>query len=154
MSVKHLLRFKGDFVATIKPDATLRELVARLAEYRIGALVVSVDGSRIDGIVSERDVTRALTTNELLRRWQADQLDLDRARVSDIMTREVTTCSPDDSVIELMEVMTAGRMRHLPVVDETGLMVGIVSIGDIVKARISELETERSALVDYVTNGR
>lgn len=154
MSVKHLLRFKGTFVATIKPQASLRELVDQLAEYRIGAMVVSEDGAHIDGIVSERDVARALTSAHLDARWQSHQLDLDEAKVADIMTREVTTCHPDDSVTELMEIMTAGRMRHLPVLDSEGALAGLVSIGDVVKARISDLETERSALVDYVTTGR
>lgn len=154
MSVKHLLRFKGNFVATIKPQASLRELVDQLAEHRIGAMVVSQDGSHIDGIVSERDIARALTSAQLEARWSSHQLDLDAAKVADIMTREVITCGLDDRVTELMEVMTAGRMRHLPVLDAEGALAGLVSIGDIVKARISDLETERSALVDYVTTGR
>ncbi len=154
MSVKHLLRFKGNFVATIPPQASLRELVDRLAEHRIGAMVVSQDGAHIDGIVSERDIARALTSAQLEAHWSSHQLDLDVARVADIMTREVTTCGPDDLVTDLMAIMTAGRMRHLPVVDADGAMVGLVSIGDVVKARISDLETERSALVDYVTTGR
>lgn len=151
MTVKHLLKSKGDFVATIRPDATLAELLDALAEYRIGAMVVTADGSRIDGIVSERDIVRALTSSG--GHLTGITLDLKRITVEQIMTVEVRHCSPDDSIDELMEVMTNGRMRHLPVVDD-GRMIGIVSIGDIVKARISDLETERTALVDYVVNGR
>lgn len=154
MSVKHLLRFKGDFVATIPPGATLAELIDKLAEYRIGALVVSADGTSIDGIVSERDIARALTSTHVARLWGGHQLNLEAVTVAQIMTADVRTCSPEDTVHDLMEVMTAGRMRHLPVVDDEGRMVGLVSIGDIVKARIADLETERSALVDYVTTGR
>ncbi|MGV1003454.1 MAG: CBS domain-containing protein [Candidatus Nanopelagicales bacterium] len=154
MSVKHLLRFKGDFVATIAPEATLTELVDKLAEFRIGAMVVSRDGNAIDGIVSERDIARALTSRNLQALWANHRMDLDAVTVSQIMTSDVRTCSPDDTVHELMEAMTAGRMRHLPVVDAEGQMIGLVSIGDIVKARISDLETERTALVEYVTSGR
>lgn len=151
MTVKHLLKFKGDFVATIRPDCTLVELLDALADYRIGAMVVSADGTHIDGIVSERDIVRALTSRG--GRVTATTLDLNSITVGQIMTVDVRHCDPDDSIDELMEVMTNGRMRHLPVVSE-GRMIGIVSIGDIVRARISDLETERTALVDYVTNGR
>lgn len=151
MTVKHLLKSKGEFVATIAPQASLVELLDALAEYRIGAMVVSSDGSQIDGIVSERDIVRALRSTSGLR--IAGQIDLDKVTVAEIMTREVRTCGADDSIDELMETMTHGRMRHIPVVTD-GSMIGIVSIGDIVKARISDLEAERSALVDYVTTGR
>lgn len=151
MSVKQLLKSKGDFVATIARDATLVELVDALAKYRIGAMVVSSDGQTIEGIVSERDIVRALQSDSPLR--VDGKCDLDAVRVHQIMTADVRCCTPQDSIDALMEVMTAGRMRHLPVVDQD-IMVGLVSIGDIVKARISDLETERSALVDYVTTGR
>lgn len=151
MTVKHLLKYKGDFVATIGPEATLAELLDALAEYRIGAMVVTADGAHIDGIVSERDIVRALTSSS--GHVTSTALDLKTIRVRQIMTVEVRHCGPDDSIDELMEAMTNGRMRHLPVVHE-GRMIGIVSIGDIVRARISDLETERTALVDYVTKGR
>ncbi len=146
MTVKHVIQGKGAFVATILPDATLTELVETLAEHRIGAMVVSSDGTHIEGIVSERDIVRAL-------RGPAHVIELDSVLVRQIMTSDVTTCSPGTSIDEVMAVMTESRIRHVPVVLEEAL-VGIVSIGDIVKARISHLELERSALVDYVTMGR
>lgn len=146
MTVKHVIQGKGAFVATIRPDATLSELVETLAEHRIGAMVVSSDGTHIEGIVSERDIVRAL-------RVPGHVMELDAVLVRQIMTADVTTCSPATSIDEVMAVMTESRIRHVPVVLEEAL-VGIVSIGDIVKARISHLELERSALVDYVTMGR
>jgi CBS domain-containing protein len=154
MTVKHVLQAKGSSVETISPDATLTELVDALATHRIGALVVSADGRSIDGIVSERDIVRALRTDGGLPSFRDSRLvHLDKVHVRDIMTRDVRTCEPAASIDEVMAVMTAGRMRHVPVVSE-GALVGIVSIGDIVAARISHLEWERSALVDYVTTGR
>lgn len=154
MTVKHVLNAKGSRVETISPDATLTELVDALATHRIGALVVSTDGAVIEGIVSERDIVRALRTDGGLPSFRDSRLiHLDKVHVRDIMTRDVRTCEPATSIDEVMAVMTAGRMRHVPVVSE-GVLVGIVSIGDIVAARISHLEWERSALVDYVTTGR
>jgi CBS domain-containing protein len=126
-------------VVTIKPDATVRELIALLAKHNIGALVVSADGSTVDGIVSERDVVRRLHELEAV-------VDLP---VSEIMTADVQTCSANDSVNDLMQVMTTRRFRHLPVVAE-GRLTGIVSIGDVVKHRMSELEFERDQLDSYV----
>jgi CBS domain-containing protein len=126
-------------VITITPDATVRELIGLLAEHNVGALVVSADGSSIDGIVSERDVVRRLHEDESV-------LSL---TVSTIMTSDVQTCTGDASVNDLMQVMTARRFRHLPVVAE-GKLVGIVSIGDVVKHRMSELEFERDQLDHYV----
>lgn len=153
MTIKHVLQTKGSDVATISPEATLTELVDRLAEYRIGALVVSTDGRRIDGIVSERDIVRALRSDGLPALRDSRLIHLDRVKVRDIMTAEVTTCSPETSIEEVMATITAGRIRHVPVLVE-GELVGLVSIGDVVKARISHLEWERSALVEYVTTGR
>jgi CBS domain-containing protein len=153
MTVKYVLQSKGSDVATISPDATLTELVDALAEHRIGAMIVSADGQTIDGIVSERDIVRALGSDALPALRESRLIHLDRVHVRDIMTSEVTTCEPSTSIDEVMSVMTAGRIRHVPVVAE-GRLVGIVSIGDIVKARISHLEWERSALVDYVQTGR
>jgi len=126
-------------VITIRPDATVRELVGLLAEHNVGALVVSEDGSSVHGIVSERDVVRHL---------QEDESVLDNP-VSAIMTAEVRTCTGDQKVNDLMEIMTSGRFRHIPVVDE-GHLTGIVSIGDVVKNRMSELEFERDQLDSYV----
>lgn len=125
-------------VITVAPDATVRELVALLAQHNVGALVVCED-ERLAGIVSERDV---------VRRLQEDESVLDRP-VSSIMTTEVTTCAPDMRVNDLMQVMTTGRFRHMPVLEE-GRLVGIVSIGDVVKHRMDELEFERDQLDSYV----
>jgi CBS domain-containing protein len=126
-------------VLTITPDATVRELLRMLTEHNVGALVVSADGTSVDGIVSERDVVRNLHDHEAL-------LD---ATVSTIMTAEVRTCNRDDAVNDLMLVMTEHRVRHLPVVED-GRLTGIISIGDVVKSRMSELEFERDQLDKYV----
>lgn len=140
MRISEILRNKGGEVATIAPDADVRQLLVLLAEHNIGAVVVSTDGAQIEGIVSERDVVRRL--NDL----GADLLD---APVSSIMTTSVRTCAPTDAVDGLRATMTEHRIRHLPVVrDDT--LVGIVSIGDVVKSTIAELETEREQLVDYI----
>jgi len=125
-------------VITVAPDATVRELVALLARHNVGALVVC-EGEELAGIVSERDV---------VRRLQEDETVLDRP-VSSIMTSEVKTCAPDMRVNDLMQVMTTGRFRHMPVLDD-GRLVGIVSIGDVVKHRMNELEFERDQLDSYV----
>ena len=139
MRIADVLRNKGSEVATVAPDATVTELIATLAERNVGALPV-VDGGRLVGIVSERDVVRRLHAGG------AAVLD---ARVADIMTSEVTTCSPSDGAAELASVMTRGRFRHLPVVVD-GRLAGIVSIGDLVKARIDMLESEREQLQSYL----
>ncbi|SEG65579.1 CBS domain-containing protein [Thermomonospora echinospora] len=140
MRIRDILRNKGHEVATVRPDATVRELLATLAELNIGAVVVSPDGVGIAGIVSERDV---------VRRLHERGADLLGAPVHDIMTAEVRTCGPDADVAELRTTMTEHRIRHVPVVDE-GRMVGLVSIGDVVKSAIDELETEREHLVGYL----
>jgi CBS domain-containing protein len=140
MLIVTMLRSKGDFVATVRPTATVRELLDTLAEHRIGAVVVSADGA-IDGIVSERDIVRHLSA--------AGGGLLDRP-VSSIMTADVVTCRRDTTVEDLMRLMTNRRIRHVPVVDDEGALVGIVSIGDVVKNRISELESERDDLVGYI----
>ena len=127
-------------VVTIGPDATVRELVAKLAEHNVGALIVSTDGSNVAGIVSERDVVRRLGKDDAV-------LD---SPVSAIMTTEVHTCERGQSVNELVRVMTERRFRHVPVVDANGTLTGIVSIGDVVKSRMSELEFERDQLDSYV----
>jgi len=136
-----LLAAKGSTVATISRHATVAGAVEQLRQHEVGALVVSEDGSTIEGIVSERDVVRKLaelgdgTVHEL---------------VSSIMSSSVTTCGPDDDTEALMRIMTERRIRHLPVVDG-GRLSGIVSIGDIVKARIEELEKNRTELLEYIT---
>ena len=126
-------------VVTISPDATVRDLLGLLAEHNVGALIVSGDGSSVDGIVSERDIVRKL---------HADEAVLD-APVASIMTAEVTTCDGHDGVNDLMLVMTENRIRHVPVVKDDAI-TGIISIGDIVKSRMSELEFERDQLDSYV----
>ena len=118
-------------------------LLATLAEKGIGAAVVSEDGSTILGIVSERDIVRALS------KVGAKLVD---APVSQIMTKVVASCSPKSTVKDLMVVMTEERVRHIPVIDEDEKLIGIVSIGDIVKARMDALEDERRSLIAYVTS--
>jgi CBS domain-containing protein len=136
MNVEGILRAKGARVVTIRPDATVGELVLRLRDAGIGAMVVSTDGRAVEGIVSERDVVRALA--------QHGARVVDRP-VSDLMTRNVVTCAPRDSVKQLMAEMTRRRVRHLPVVAD-GALAGIVSIGDVVKNRLEEMETETNVL--------
>ena len=126
-------------VITIVPDATVRELLALLAEHNIGAVIVSGDGTAVDGIVSERDVVRKLN---------GDDSVLD-APVEQIMTASVQTCEPSLDVDELMAQMTEHRIRHVPVIDHDRL-VAVVSIGDVVKSRIGQLEFERDQLDSYV----
>jgi CBS domain-containing protein len=140
MRITDVIRRKGAEVVTVRPDHTVTELLALLAEHKIGALVVSTDGASVDGIVSERDVVRTLHSRG------AAVLDLP---VSDLMTADVTTCGPDDNVEHLMRLMTDQRVRHIPVVID-GRLHGIVSIGDLVKHRIDELQIERDQLVGYI----
>lgn len=140
MRISEILRSKGEDVATIEPDAKVRRLLALLAEHNVGAIVVSIDGRAINGIASERDVVRRLNERG------AGLLD---APVSEIMTATVRTCEPGDNVEDLRATMTEHRIRHVPVVRD-GRLAGIVSIGDVVKSAIAELETEREQLVDYI----
>jgi CBS domain-containing protein len=140
MRINEVLAAKSSSeVITISPDATVRDLLGMLAEHNVGALIVSNDGSSVDGIVSERDVVRRLHENEGL-------LD---SPVSQIMTAEVHTCEGHHPVTDLMQVMTEQRIRHVPVVKD-GALTGIISIGDVVKSRMSELEFERDQLDSYV----
>lgn len=140
MWVKDLLKSKGTAVVTVRPDTGCRELLAILAEHNIGAAVVSVDGQHVDGIVSERDVVRHL--------HERGDAVLD-GPVSEIASWQVSTCRPEDPVAELCQTMTRERIRHLPVVRD-GRLIGLVSIGDVVKSTISQLEFERQNLIDYV----
>src|SRR6266571_5037768 len=140
MNVETILRNKGNWVATIRPDATVAEAVDMLNRERIGALVVSDDGEAVDGILSERDIVIALG-------GQAE--DLLSRPVSDIMTRTVITCDPTDSVGELMAEMTNRRIRHFPVVAD-GRLIGIVSIGDLVKSRLDEVEFEANSMRSFI----
>jgi CBS domain-containing protein len=144
MRITDLLRVKGTRVVTITPDTTVRQLLAVLAEHGIGAVVVSADGTSVDGIASERDIVRAFA-----RRGAAAMSE----PVTAIYTAEVHTVTPQTQIEEVMRIMTERRIRHAPVVLD-GNLRGIVSIGDVVKNRIDELETERAALTDYITSAR
>lgn len=142
MHVHVILKNKGSDVATIAPDETVAAASRRLAEQRLGALVVSRDGSRPEGMLSERDIARGVATYGTR---------LGTMPVSELMSVDVVTCAPSDDIAAIMTVMTARRMRHLPVM-ENGRMCGIVSIGDAVKARLEEIEQEAATLRDYIVN--
>lgn len=148
MKISSILATKGADTVTIVPDATVAELIYLLAQRKIGAVVASVDGTSIDGIVSERDVVRAMAADPDAGRTGGVR----PKSVSAIMSADVITIGPDDTVDDAMALMTDRRFRHLPVAVD-GKLVGIVSIGDVVKARLEALEEERAALVDYVTRG-
>ena len=136
MNVEGILRTKGTHVVTIRPNATIEELVGGLRNERIGAMVVSEDGRSVLGIISERDVVRGLAErgSRILE-----------TTVAELMTRDVVSCTPADTVKQVMAEMTRRRVRHIPVVDD-GTLRGIVSIGDVVKNRLDEIETETSVL--------
>ncbi len=141
MRVHQILRGKGnDEVVTVQPDIDVTEAMGILSSKRIGALIVSTDGKTPAGILSERDIVR-----ELGRRGT----DCLSEKVSQMMTDKLVTCTPDDSAHDILGKMTEGRFRHMPVM-EGDVMVGLISIGDVVKARLSELAMERDALQDMV----
>jgi CBS domain-containing protein len=142
MRIADVLRTKGAVVATIAPDMAVRDLLASLVARNIGAMVV-IDSSGVVGIVSERDV---------VRRLHEHGADLLNRPVSDIMTSRVITCTPTESVDSLSGLMTTNRVRHVPVVED-GQLVGIVSIGDVVKTRMEELQTQQEQLEAYITQG-
>ncbi|HET7412769.1 MAG TPA: CBS domain-containing protein [Pararhizobium sp.] len=139
MHVADILKAKGPNVITVRPDLSIEHLVQRLRIANVGALVVSHSGTTVDGIISERDVARGLAEHG------ADVL---RCTVSDLMTHSVVTCSPGDAFAHVAKIMTQRRIRHLPVMDEKAL-VGIISIGDVVRYRLDELELEANVLRDY-----
>ena len=140
MQISQVLRRKGHDVVTVDGSESVRGAIALLIRHGIGALMVSADGRRIDGILSERDIARGL--HERGAGLLGDP-------VSSVMTAEVHTCAPSVGVQDLARMMTDRRVRHVPIVDDDQL-VGIVSIGDVVKARLDELEDERRLLVDYI----
>ena len=141
MRISEVIRRKGAKVVTIRPDETVTDLLALLADHNIGAVVVSRDGGRtVGGIVTERDVVRHLNSAGT---------GVLSAPVAEVMTPEVVTCTTDDDLQTLARTMTERRFRHLPVVED-GELLAIVSIGDIVKNRIDELQAENDQLVDYV----
>lgn len=141
MHIYDILHTKGHDVVVVAPEASVHDLVALLRRHNLGAVVVSSDGRTVQGIVTERDVVRRL----------ADGPDFLEGPVSAIMTRDVYTCHAEDAVGSLMSTMTDQRIRHLPVVDHEARLVGIVSIGDVVKSQIRELEFERDQLEGYVS---
>jgi len=144
MRVSDILRTKGNEIVTIAPGATLADASRELSARNFGALVVSEDGVTIVGIISERDIVRHVARNG------ADAL---LTSVSEAMTADVRTCGRSDSLEDLMRVMTEHRIRHLPVVQDAALC-GVVSIGDVVKRRVEQLENETKDLHDYIQGGR
>jgi CBS domain-containing protein len=140
MTVSIILAAKGRDVASVEPNAKLSLAVALLAEKRIGALLVLGVDRRIVGILSERDIVRALAEHG------AQTLDLP---VSQVMTRKVSTCTEGETIPSIMERMTEGKFRHMPVVDQ-GRLTGIISIGDVVKHRLQQMESDSAAMRDYI----
>jgi CBS domain-containing protein len=142
MNVARILKDKGRVVATMPPLTTLRDIVDRLAKDKIGAIVIS-DGEQVKGIISERDIVRILA-------YQGPQVF--EEPVQNFMTKDVVSCAERDSVDRLMELMTAHRFRHMPVI-ENGRLVGIVSIGDVVKQRIALADLEAASMREYIATG-
>ena len=142
MRIYELLRGKGFDVITVRPSTPVSEAISLLKKYNLGAVVVSNDGMQISGILTERDVVRQLV----------DGTDFLDSPVSAVMTSEVLTCRPGESVQSLMNTMTEQRIRHLPVVDDSGKLAGLVSIGDVVKSHITQIEFERDQLEGYVSH--
>ena len=138
MKVRTILDTKGRHVVTIRPDASVSTAVHRLVLERIGALVVSEDGHKVAGIISERDIIQSLAKS-------GPDLLTGGRRVAELMEHNVITCTPDDTVQQVMAEMTRRRVRHLPVIEGGGL-VGIISIGDVVKSRLEEVELEANVL--------
>ena len=140
MSVTVILSRKGNDIVTLSPDATLGDAVASLARNRIGAIVVTNGDMGVEGIISERDVVRLIGERGV---------DVLAEPLAGLMTKAVVTCAPDKTVPQIMERMTRGRFRHVPVVSG-GKVVGIISIGDVVKYRVEEMERESAQLRDYI----
>lgn len=144
MRVKNILANKGGHVVKVTSADTIRTTLLRLKTHNYGALVVSDDGENVTGIISERDLVRAMVEHGT---------QLPEMTVAELMTRDVTTCGPEDDIEDVMDTMTNGRFRHMPVVAD-GRLVGVVSIGDLVKHRMRELVDETKALREYVTDYR
>ncbi|KQT53726.1 inosine-5-monophosphate dehydrogenase [Aureimonas sp. Leaf454] len=143
MSVKHILDEKGRQVFTMPPSSTLQDAARELADRKIGAVILTDDGGKIAGILSERDIVRMIARNG------AKCLD---QSISEVMTTKVVTCSESTTLDELMESMTKGRFRHIPV-EERGRLVGVISIGDVVKKRIEEALQEAEQMRSYIAAG-
>jgi CBS domain-containing protein len=143
MIVRNILESKRiQQVVTVKPSDTVMSAAETLTRNRIGAVVVSSDGAAVTGILSERDIVKAIANTGV---------ECLQQKVSQLMTSQVMSCAPDDTAISALERMTEGRFRHMPVVED-GSMVGLISIGDVVKARISEIQQENSALTGMISN--
>lgn len=142
MDIESILAVKGRAVSTIRPEARLAEAARRMREERIGALVISDDGKRILGIISDRGVMHAIVEHGV---GVMDQ------PVESVMAREVVTCTPRDRVGSLMRLMTDRRIRHIPVVDAKGELYGLISIGDVVKHRLDEVQREAEAMREYIS---
>lgn len=140
MNVKAILAAKGGDIFSIEPTADLAAAAKLLSTHRIGAIIIRGAGGRLAGILSERDIVRAVSEHGV------DALSVS---VGQMMTRNVTTCSENDSIADLMERMTAGKFRHMPVLRD-GQLIGVVSIGDVVKQRVEEIERDADALRDYI----
>jgi CBS domain-containing protein len=143
MNVASILKLKGRAVSTVRPNATLLDVAKKLGTKKIGAIVVVGENGNVAGIISERDIIRAVSERG------APALSL---MVSEVMTRNVVSCQETSELDELMETMTKGRFRHLPVIEDDAL-VGIVSIGDVVKFHVAEVEMEVSAMRNYLATG-
>ena len=143
MTVRNIIGTKQiQQIITVKPDDLVRTAAEVLAKHRIGAVIVSRDGAIVDGILSERDIVRALGTIGV---------GCMTSTVQELMTAEVIGCHPDDTANSVMEKMSDGRFRHMPVIDDNR-MIGVISIGDVVKARITEIQHENTALTDMISN--
>lgn len=142
MDIETILAAKGRAVSTVRPEVPVGEAMRRMRDERIGALVISEDGARIQGIISDRGVLHAITDHgvEVLAR-----------PIESVMAREVFTCTPGDRVGSIMRLMTDRRIRHIPVVDADGRLYGLISIGDVVKHRIDEVQREAEAMRDYIS---
>lgn len=145
MDIRRILARKGNDVETIGPRATIGEAIDRMVEMGISALVVTEDGTSITGIVSDRGIVRAMASRGS---------DVLRDRIDTVMTADVITCIPDDSIESVMQTMTARRIRHIPVVDDDSLLIGLVSIGDVVKHRLDEMADETEAMREYIAGSR
>jgi CBS domain-containing protein len=143
MFVSDILTQKGGLVFTVTPGTTVSQIAQQLSTRRVGSVLVMSGNDAVTGIVSERDLVRAMSLHG------AAALDLEARH---IMTRDVVTCDPDDSIDQIMEIMTRGRVRHVPVVRH-GELLGVISIGDVVKARLEETRHETEALKAYIVAG-
>jgi CBS domain-containing protein len=142
MNIESILAVKGREVRTIRSEATVAEAVRRMRAETVGSLVVSDDDLRIHGIVSDRGIMNAIADRGVAAMNE---------RIGDMMTKEVFTCLPEDRVSAIMGLMTQRRIRHIPVVDRQGQLCGIISIGDVVKHRLDEIQREADALREYIS---